>query len=43
MFAIAYFALHYHLAFACAGNSYEPFVPALLEGRCEAIIVEEVM
>jgi hypothetical protein len=42
MIALAYVMFHYHLAFACAGTSYEPFIPALLEGRCEAILVEEI-
>lgn len=41
MLALAYLVMKYHLAFACAGNSYEPFLPALLEGRCSVILVED--
>ena len=39
MIAVAYIVLHYRLAFACAGSSYEPFLPALLEGRCSPVLL----
>lgn len=39
MLAIAYLVMHYNLAFACAGNSYEPLLPALLQGRCSPVLL----
>jgi hypothetical protein len=39
MLPIVYLVLHYQLVFACAGNSYEPLVPALLQGRCTPVLL----